>query len=268
MSSRVYSICVCSRATRSRIAGSRSASGFSAFAVFSSVRRSLRHRDRLARAADALLAERAHRDEPAVALVAEPVADRDLHVGEEHLAEQRVAGDLADRADVDAGQLHVDDERGDALVLAAARDRGRVGAERNSPHFAICAERDPDLLAVDDVVRLVVGEDRGRAQVREVGAGLRFGEALAPVLGGVEDAGQPARLLVLGAPRDDRRADLHDAVGVVDAGRAVLRHHLRVDDLTARWWRRGRPTPRARGSPPTGLRSACAATPCASPSRP
>ena len=102
---------------------------------------------------------------------------------------------------------------------------------RNRPHFAICAERDPDLLAVHDVVRLVVGEDRGGAQVREVGAGLRFGESLAPVLGRVEDAGQPARLLVLGAPRDDRRADLHDAVRVEDAGRAVLRHHLRVDDL-------------------------------------
>ena len=44
-------------------------------------------------------------------------------------------------------------------------------------------------------------------------------------------AGQPARLLVVGAPRDDRRPDLHDAVRVEDAGRAVLRHHLRVDDL-------------------------------------
>src|SRR4029079_6979940 len=69
------------------------------------------------------------------------------------------------------------------------------------------------------------------AQVRKVGAGLWFREALAPVLRRVEDAGQPARLLVLGAPRDDRRADLHDAVGVEDPGAAVLGHHLRVDDL-------------------------------------
>src|SRR6478672_1062645 len=83
INNRVASIWMCSLATRSRIAGSRNASGFSAFAVC-----------------------------------------------EEHLAEQRVAGDLADRPDVDAGQFHVDDERGDALVLAAARDRGRVGAQQ------------------------------------------------------------------------------------------------------------------------------------------
>jgi len=64
----------------------------------------LGHRDGLARAPDAFLAERAHRDEPAVSLVAEPIAHRDLDIVEEDLAEQRVARDLTNRADVDARQ--------------------------------------------------------------------------------------------------------------------------------------------------------------------
>ncbi len=60
------------------------------------------------------------------------------------------------------------------------------------------------------------------------------------MLGRVEDARDPARLLLVGAPRDDRRPDLHDAVRVVDARRAVLRHHLRVDHRLRHRWRRDR----------------------------
>ena len=60
------------------------------------------------------------------------------------------------------------------------------------------ARRRSSLLAVHDV--LVAVADRHRAHVREVGAGLGLGEALAPVLVGGEDAGQPALLLLLGAP--------------------------------------------------------------------
>ena len=56
-----------------------------------------------------------------------------------------------------------------------------------------------------------------RAQVGQVAAGLRLAEALAPVLVGVEDAGQPLLLLLVGAPADDHGPDLPDAVGVVDA---------------------------------------------------
>src|SRR4029079_16704456 len=92
--------------------------------------------------------------------------------------------------------------------------------------------RDPDLLSVDDV--LVAVAHRGRAQVGEVGTGLRLAEALAPVLVGRQDAGQPPLLLLLGAPRDDHRADLPDAVRVEDAGRAHPRHLLGVDDVLDR----------------------------------
>ncbi len=44
--------------------------------------------------ADPLVAERAHRHLPAGALVAEPVGDRHPGVGEEHLAEHALAGDV------------------------------------------------------------------------------------------------------------------------------------------------------------------------------
>ena len=76
--------------------------------------------------------------------------------------------------------------------------------------------------------------DRRGAEVREVGAGLGLAEALAPVLVGREDPGQPRLLLLLGAPRDDHRADLPDAVRVVDARRAHPRHLLGVDDVLHR----------------------------------
>ena len=119
------------------------------------------------------------------------------------------------------GVLHVDDERGDALVLRAPLDRRGIGAEEEQPPLREVRGGDPDLLAVDDV--LVAVADRGGAKVGEVGTGLRLAEALAPVLVGREDAGQPPLLLLLGAPRDDHRADLPDAVGVVDPGRADAR---------------------------------------------
>ena len=61
------------------------------------------------------------RDAPAVADRAEPLRVRDAHVGEVHLVELGVAGELAQRAHLDAGRLHVDEEVGEAPVL------GRLG---------------------------------------------------------------------------------------------------------------------------------------------
>ena len=64
-------------------------------------------------------------------------------------------------------------------------------------------ERRPDLLAVDD--EDVAAPLGARARGGEVGAGVRLGEALAPDLLGGEDLLEVARLLLLGAVRDDRR---------------------------------------------------------------
>ena len=129
---------------------------------------------------------------------------------------------------LDAGGLEVEDEGGDALVLGAPLDGGRVGAEQEQPPLGQVGGGDPDLLAVDHVVVAVA--DGGGAQVGQVVAGVRLGEPLAPVVGGVEDRGEPPRLLLLGAPGDDHGADLPEPVGVEHARCAVLGHDLGVED--------------------------------------
>ena len=101
---------------------------------------------------------------------------------------------------------------------------------RNSPQVARWAEEiqifEP-LTTYSSVVGVV---DRRRAQVGQVVAGHGLAEALAPVLLGLEDGRQPLRLLLLGAPLDDHRPDLPDPVGVEHARRAVLGHHLGVEE--------------------------------------
>src|SRR5262249_36935950 len=48
---------------------------------------------------------------------------------------------------------------------------------------------------------------RARAETGQIGAGAGLGESLRPDLVGVQDARQVLRLLGVGAPVDDRRAD-------------------------------------------------------------
>ena len=84
---------------------------------------------------------------PAVALVAEPVLDRHLDVGEEDLVELRLAGDLAERAHLDAGRVHVDDQ---VREVPVARRLG-VALRDEDAEVGDVRERRPDLLAVDDV---------------------------------------------------------------------------------------------------------------------
>ncbi|MEZ5136577.1 MAG: hypothetical protein R2699_16395 [Acidimicrobiales bacterium] len=151
---------------------------------------------------------------------------------EEDLAEHLFAGDVADGSHVDAVRFHVDDERRDAVVLAALGDGGRVGADEEQAPPGQVRRRDPDLGSVEDVV-VAVGDGEG-AQVGEVRAGLGFGEALAPVVVGVEDVGDPPVALLVGAPADDHRTDLPQAVGVVDARRARPCHLLGVDHRLGR----------------------------------
>ena len=182
--------------------------------------------------ADPLVAEGAHGHHPALALAAQPVVDRDVDVGEVDLVEHLVAGHVADGAALDARGLEVDDEGGDALVLGPALDGGRVGAEQEQAPLGQVRGRDPDLLAVDHVV--VAVEDGHGAEVGQVVAGVGLGEPLAPVLVGVEDRGEPAVLLLLGAPLDEHRADLPDAVGVVHPRCPVLGHDLRVEEALDR----------------------------------
>ena len=127
------------------------------------------------------------------------------------------------------GQLHVDDERRDPLVLGATLDGGGVGAHQEEAPLGEVGGGDPDLAAGDDV--LVAVEHGQGAQVGEVGSRFGLGEALAPVDVGVEDPREPHLLLLLGAPAQDHGPDLPQAVGVVDARRLGPRHLLGVDGV-------------------------------------
>ena len=95
---------------------------------------------------DPLVHQRGQRDPPAVAGLAEQLGVGDAGVGEEDLVELGLAGHLAQRPDLDAGRLHVDDERGEAGVL----HRFGVGAHDEQAPARQVGERGPHLLAVDD----------------------------------------------------------------------------------------------------------------------
>ena len=92
----------------------------------------------------ALERERAHRHLPAVARRADDVARRRARAVEEHLGELRVAGDLHDRADLDARLLHRHEQVRESLV---ALRRG-IGAAHDEAPVAPLRPRGPDLLAV------------------------------------------------------------------------------------------------------------------------
>ena len=100
-----------------------------------------------------------------------------------------------------AGVLGVDDEDRDPLVLG----RFRVGAAGQPDVVGVMATGGPDLLAVDDV--LITVADRGGAQCRQVGAGLRFGVADGEVHLAGQDRRKELLLLQLGAVDLQRRTD-------------------------------------------------------------
>ena len=81
---------------------------------------------------------------PAVVLLADEAVVGHEHVVEEHLVEHRLAGELAQRPDVDAGRLHVDHEARDAVVLRLLG----VGAGEADAPVGFLGHRRPHLLAV------------------------------------------------------------------------------------------------------------------------
>ena len=171
----------------------------------------------------ALVQERRHRHLPAVALVAQAVLDRHLNIAEEDLVELRLAGDLAQRPHLDAGRVHVDDE---VRQVPVARRLG-VALRDEDAEVGDVRERRPHLLAVHDVdVAAPLG---ARARGGEVGARVRLREALAPDLVGGEERLEVARLLLLGAVRDDRRPG-HAEADHADVGRSLRRGELFVED--------------------------------------
>ncbi len=142
-----------------------------------------------------------------------------LHVGDEGLAEGRVAGDQPDRPDLDAGLAHREDHEGDAFVLL-----GGVGADQAEDHVGPLGARRPDLLTVDqEVVTLVLGPGLERGEVRP---GARLGEALAPADAAMHDVGDVLLLLGLGPVLQKGRPEHADAHADDGVHRADRRHLL------------------------------------------
>ncbi len=102
--------------------------------------------DLLAEHRDAALEpEQRHRDLPAVARLADDHRRGRAGAGEEDLVELRAAGDLLDRADVDAVLVERHQEERQAVVPR----RAELGAGDHEDPVGLVRPRGPDLLAVD-----------------------------------------------------------------------------------------------------------------------
>ncbi len=140
-----------------------------------------------------------HGDVPALSDLADHVLDGNLDTGEEDLVELGLARDLAQRANLDAGRAHVDDQAREALMPLGG---GIASRDEQAPVGDVRVRR-PHLLAVDHETGSL--EPRARPNRGQVGTGLGLGEALAPDLLRGEDVREAARLLGVGAMGDDRR---------------------------------------------------------------
>src|SRR6267142_1522211 len=191
-------------------------------------------RDAPERVPAALEAQRGLGDRPSLVDVADQVRLVGPRVGHEDFGEERAAGDLLERTQLDAGLAHVEEHARDAAVLGHLR----VGAREQDAPVGDRPARGPDLLAVDDeVIALIFG---ARLEAGQVRSGVRLRVELAPDLLGGQHLLQIPLLLRLGAVHDDRRADEPDAEPV-DGGRRAHPGHLVLDDRLLH--RRGAPAP-------------------------
>jgi hypothetical protein len=139
-------------------------------------------------------------DPPALADIAEAQAVRDPHVGEEDLVELSLAGELAQRAHLHAGSMHVAQKVGDAAMLGHVRVRP---GDEDRP-IRLVGKRGPYLLPVE--YPLVAVAYRAGAEVGQVRARARLGEQLAPhLLAGPQWTQEPPTLLIGAVPQDRRR---------------------------------------------------------------
>jgi hypothetical protein len=113
------------------------------------------------------------------------------------------------------------------IVRPACLGSLRVGAGEQDAVVRDVRQRRPDLLAVDHPV--VAVPDGGGAQRRQVGAGRRLAEQLAPDVVGPQQAGEVPLPLVVAAVGDDGRP-AHAQADVVDQSRYAGADQLLLHD--------------------------------------
>ena len=183
--------------------------------------------------ADALAAERAHRDLPALAFFAE-AARRPGCAASVKNTSLNISSPMMSRI-VRHSMPGVSMSMMNAVMPSCLRFSSIASGSvrsRNRPHFARCAVEIQifwPLTTYSSPSRIAIVRRFARS---EPACGSEKPWHQCSV--GREDAGQPLVLLLVGAPRDDHRADLPEPVRVVDARRAVLRHRLGVDDVLHR----------------------------------
>src|SRR3546814_7905505 len=100
---------------------------------------------------------------PAFALLADPIVHGDADIVEKDFIGITAAVDRFDRPHGDAGRFHIDEQEGDALLLAAAI----VGAHQREHPVGMLRLRGPYLLAVDHIgVAIAIGPCLERREVR------------------------------------------------------------------------------------------------------
>ena len=178
---------------------------------------------------EALMHERRQRDRPALPDFAQTLRVGNAHIGEKHFVEIRATRSLADRPDIDARRAHRKEEHRQALVLG----RIGIGACEQQSVIREMRARGPDLLAIDDPVDAVLLGTR--AQTRDVRAGGRFGEQLAPNLLAGKRGRDIARADVLrGIGHQRRNAHAQTDGKHTRVGHVEFRFFLIVDDLLNR----------------------------------
>ena len=116
-----------------------------------------------------------------------------------------LAGERDDGMHLNSGRRHVDEQKGDALLRPLA---GGGADQAEDPVGGVRVGR-PRLDAVaDEIVAVIV---RAHAQRGEIGAGVRFGIALAPEDLAAQSLRQKKRLLRIRAVVNQDRADHADA---------------------------------------------------------
>ena len=140
------------------------------------------------------------RDGHAPAFAHSPQSSRigNTHLVEEALVELGLTGHLKQRSYIDAGGVHVHEERRDALVF---RNIG-VGARNDETIGSNVRESGPHLLTRHNpLITVTFGASRQRRDVR---SGTWLGEQLTPDFLTGEQGTQKARLLLVGAVGRDR----------------------------------------------------------------